>query len=166
MGQPAVRTTPAPSAGVAHLSVPAPSTVAARSPVSGVSPVPAAGAGVSDNELEAVLQRLEQHLDDLQTALGSRDMPCVELHAGELQRALVQAIERFHRAARARTTPLELRRRLALAGAQVAAQRDALARATAALDRAIDVLMPSSGSALYSAAGTHGPRRNATALEA
>jgi len=28
------------------------------------------------------------------------------------------------------------------------------------------VLMPSSVSALYSAAGTHGPRRNATALEA
>ena len=77
---------PAPSAGVA---------------VSPLAPVPAAGAGVSDNELEAVLQRLEQHLDDLQTALGARDMPCIELHAGELQRALVQAIERFHRAARA-----------------------------------------------------------------
>ena len=142
MGQPAVRTTPAPSAGVTHLSMPAPSAGVAVSPI---SPVPAAGAGVSDNELEAVLQRLEQHLDDLQTALGARDMPCIELHAAELQRALVQAIERFHRAARARTTPLELRRRLALAGAQVAAQRDALARATAALDRAIDVLMPSSG---------------------
>ena len=51
----------------------------------------------------------------------------------------------------------ELRRRLALAGAQVAAQRDALARATAALDRAIDVLMPSPGTALYSAGGTHAP---------
>ncbi|HET9205903.1 MAG TPA: hypothetical protein VFO28_06685 [Burkholderiaceae bacterium] len=114
-----------------------------------------------------MLQRLEQHLDDLQTALAARDMPCIELHAGELQRALVQAIDRFQRAARARATPLELRRRLALAGAQVAAQRDALARATAALDRAIDVLMPaSSPTAVYSATGTHGPRRNATALEA
>lgn len=47
------------------------------------------------------------------------------LHAGKLQRALGQAIERFHRAARGRTTPLELRRRLALAGALVAAPRDA-----------------------------------------
>jgi hypothetical protein len=35
-----------------------------------------------------------------------------------------------------------LRRRLAIAGAQVAAHRESLARATAALDRAIDVLMP------------------------
>ena len=149
MGQPAVHSTPVPSAGVA------------------VSPVPAAVGGVSDNELEAVLQRLEQHLDDLQGALGARDMPCIELHAGELQRALVQAIDRFQRAARVRSTPLELRRRLALAGAQVAAQRDALARATAALDRAIDVLMPaSSATAVYSATGTHGPRRNPTALEA
>jgi hypothetical protein len=196
MGQPAVHTTPAPRAGVTHSSVPAPragvahssvpalsagvahssvpalsagvahSSVPAPSTGVAVSPVPAAGAGVSNNQLEAVLQRLEQHLDDLQTALGARDMPCIELHAGELQRALVQAIDRFHRAARVRTTPLELRRRLALAGAQVAAQRDALARATAALDRAIDVLVPSSATAVYSASGTHGPRRNATALEA
>jgi hypothetical protein len=131
------------------------------------TPAPHAGVAVSDNELEAVLQRVEQHLDDLQNALGTRDMPCIELHAGELQRALAQAIERFRRAARARTTPLELRRRLALAGAQVTAQRDALARATAALDRAIDALMPaSSGAAVYSATGTHGPRRSPTALQA
>jgi hypothetical protein len=128
------------------------------------TPVLSAGAPVPDNELEAALQRVEQHLDDLQSALGARDMPCIELHAGELQRALAQAIERFRRAARMRTTPLELRRRLALAGAQVAAQRDALARATAALDRAIDALMPSSGAAVYSATGTHGPRRGPTAL--
>jgi hypothetical protein len=66
-----------------------------------------------------------------------------------------------------RTTPLELRRRFALAGAQVAAQRDALARATAALDRAIDALMPSAaGSAVYSATGTHGLRRSPAALQA
>jgi hypothetical protein len=128
------------------------------------TPVLSAGAPVPDNELEAALQRVEQHLDDLQSALGARDMPCIELHAGELQRALAQAIERFRRAARMRSTPLELRRRLALAGAQVAAQRDALARATAALDRAIDALMPSSGAAGYSATGTHGPRRGPTAL--
>ncbi len=131
------------------------------------TPAPHAGVAVSDNELETVLQRIEQHQDDLQSALGARDMPCIELHAGELQRALSQAIERFRRAARARATPLDLRRRLALAGAQVTAQRDALARATAALDRAIDALLPSSsGAAVYSAPGPHGPRRSPTALQA
>jgi hypothetical protein len=131
-----------------------------------IPPASTAGASASGSELEAVLQRVEQHLDDLQSAIGARDMRCIELHAGELQRALAQAIDRFRHAARRGGTPPELRRRLALAGAQVAAQRDALARATAALDRAIDVLMPPSASAVYSAAGTHAPRRSPTALQA
>ncbi|MCW5657923.1 MAG: hypothetical protein KIT60_09475 [Burkholderiaceae bacterium] len=132
-----------------------------------MTPATHAGAVVSDNELEAVLQRVEQHLDDLQAALGARDMRCIELHAAALQRALSQALERFRHAARHGATPLDLRRRLALAGAQVAAQRDALARATAALDRAIDVLIPTSAVAVYGADGTHTPRRaNAGALKA
>ncbi|HYJ97581.1 MAG TPA: hypothetical protein VEX14_05930 [Burkholderiaceae bacterium] len=87
------------------------------------------------------------------------------LHAGKLQRALGQAIERFHRAARGRTTPLELRRRLALAGALVAAPRDAHAPPPRS-NRAIDAQMPSSCAAVYSATGTHGPRRHPAALEA
>jgi hypothetical protein len=135
-------------------------------PARSTPPALHAGVAISNNELEAVLQRLEQHLDDLQTALGARDMRCIELHAAELQRSLAQALDRFRRAARHGQTPLDLRRRLARAGAQVAAQRDALARATAALDRAIDVLMPSSSAAVYSAAGTPAPRRSPTALQA
>ena len=135
-------------------------------PALSAPPASHAGAAVSANELEAVLQRVEQHLDDLQTALGARDMRCIELHAAELQRSLAQALERFRRAARHGSTPLELRRRLALAGAQVAAQRDALARATAALDRAIDALMPPATGAVYSASGTAVPRRSPTALKA
>jgi len=54
--------------------------------------------------------------------------------------------------------PQPLRQRLALAGGQVAAQREALARATASLDRAIDVLLPRAAAAstngLYSAYGS------------
>lgn len=123
-------------------------------------------AATADGELEAALRRVEQHLDDLQAALGVRDMRCIELHAGELQRALAHAVERFVHAARHGGSPLALRRRLALAGAQVSAQRDALARATASLDRAIDVLMPSAGGLLYSASGTQEHRRSAAALEA
>jgi hypothetical protein len=123
-------------------------------------------ATIADGELEAALQRVEQHLDDLQAALSVRDMRCIELHAGELQHALGHAVERFMHAARHGGSPLPLRRRLALASAQVAAQRDALARATAALDRAIDVLMPGAGGTLYSAAGTQEHRRSASSLEA
>jgi hypothetical protein len=127
---------------------------------------PLMSANDSFGELEALLQRVEQHLDDLQSALTARDMRCIELHAGELQRALSAAIERFMHAARHGGSPLPLRRRLALASAQVAAQRDALARATAALDRAIDVLMPGFGSALYSASGAPEHRRSSASLEA
>jgi hypothetical protein len=129
-------------------------------------PITPVGAPAPNDELEALLQRVEQHLDDLQSAMSARDMRCIELHAAELQRALALAVERFMEAARHGGSPLPLRRRLALAGAQVAAQRDALARATAALDRAIDVLMPGSGDALYSASGTHQHGRVATSIEA
>jgi hypothetical protein len=106
-------------------------------------------------DLEPLLAKVEQRLGDLQSALSVRDMPCIELHAFELQRCLAQAVEHFVQAARQGGVPLELRRRLALASAQVASQRDALARATAALDRAIDVLMPGFGCVptLYSANG-------------
>jgi hypothetical protein len=48
---------------------------------------------------------------------------------------------------------MALRHRLASAGGEVAAQRESLARATAALDRAIDVLMPRDGAMLYSTFG-------------
>jgi hypothetical protein len=43
--------------------------------------------------------------------------------------------------------------RLASASGQVAAQRESLARATAALDRAIDVLLPRDNAGLYSTLG-------------
>jgi hypothetical protein len=107
-------------------------------------------------DLEPLLASVEQRLTDLQSALSARDMPCIELHATELQRSLAQAVERFMQVARQGGVPLDLRRRLARAGAQVASQRDALARATAALDRAIDVLMPGFGGmpTVYSANGT------------
>ena len=55
---------------------------------------------------------------------------------------LAQAVGHFSRAARDGGVPSPLRQRLALASGRVAAQREALARATAALDRAIDVLLP------------------------
>jgi hypothetical protein len=80
----------------------------------------------------------------------------VDCAAAELHRSLAAAVDHFSRAARNGGVPPLLRQRLALAGGQVAAQREALARATASLDRAIDVLIPRqtpSSAALYSAAG-------------
>ena len=105
--------------------------------------------------LEGPLKAVEDQLVALGTALHRQDMSAVDLAASELHRALACAVDHFSRAAHAGGVPAPLRHRLALASGQVAAQREALARATASLDRAIDVLIPRPPTAgsLYSAAG-------------
>jgi hypothetical protein len=104
-------------------------------------------------ELELPLQEVESCLNLLGEALHRRDSQAIELHAATLHLALARAIERFSAAARAGAVPAGLRDRLAQAGGRVAAQRESLARATAALDRAIDVLMPGEPSGLYGSSG-------------
>lgn len=105
-------------------------------------------------DLEPPLAALEGCLSGLAQALCNNDALAIETQASELHRALARAVDDFSRAARQGGVPGALRQRLALAGGQVAAQREALARATAALDRAIDVLLPEHPThGLYGAAG-------------
>ncbi len=106
-------------------------------------------------ELERPLQGVEDSLTALGLALHQRDAQAVDRVAAELHAALAAAVDHFARAARSGGVPPQLRQRLARASGQVAAQREALARATASLDRAIDVLMPAhpGHAALYSATG-------------
>ena len=111
------------------------------------------------SQLKPVLAAVEGRLAALGEALRTGDVAGIDLQAGELQHALANGVDQFTRAARGGAVPPALRVRLAMAGAQVAAQRESLARATAAIDRAIEVLLPAEGSALYS---THGsPQRPA-----
>ena len=113
-------------------------------------------------ELEPPLTELEGCLGGLAAALRANDPLAIESQATELHRALARAVGQFTRAARDGGVPGVLRQRLALAGGQVAAQREALARATAALDRAIDVLLPDhSLHAVYGAGGA-AERRSAS----
>ena len=105
-------------------------------------------------ELEARLSAVESRLTALGTALRSRDAAGIDRHASELHRALASAVSHFSDAARSGPLPPAFRNRLAQASGQVAAQRESLARATAALDRAIDVLLPRDGALLYSAYGS------------
>jgi hypothetical protein len=106
------------------------------------------------SDLEHALLAVEQRLVALGEALRERNAQQIETQASELHRALADAVHRFARAARAGGVPPSLRRRLADASGQVAAQRESLARATAALDRAIDVLLPRDpGGGVYSAQG-------------
>jgi hypothetical protein len=104
-------------------------------------------------DLETALAAVEHRLSALGVALCVRDTVGIELHATELHRALATAVDQFAQAARRGSVPPDLRHRLASTSGQVAAQRESLARATAALDRAIDVLMPRDGAPLYSTLG-------------
>ena len=93
--------------------------------------------------LEATVAEVEQHLAALGSALKLQDAGAAEQAAAELHSALSRAVDRFNQAARTPTgIPPVLRRRLARTSSQVAAQRDAVARASQALDRALDVLIP------------------------
>ena len=110
-------------------------------------------------ELEAPLLAVEHSLSALGGALHRQDAEAVDYAAAQLHAALSAAVLQFARAARSGGVPSGLRQRLALASGQVAAQREALARATASLDRAIDLLIPRStlpglpGSGFYGAGG-------------
>ena len=120
----------------------------------------------SPHTLEATLSRVEGHLANLGTALCARDLSAIAQHGNGLHQALTQAVDRFTLAAKQGSIPEPLRRRLAHASALVAAQREALARATAALDRAIDVLLPRpSGGAGYSRDGLAERPRTAGAIQ-
>lgn len=103
--------------------------------------------------LEEALIAVEADSSALGEALRSRDAPAIERQAAALRATLARVFERFADAARQGVVPRDLRRRLAMAGARVAAQRETLARSTAALDRAIDVLLPRDATSLYGARG-------------
>ena len=109
--------------------------------------------------LEAALSAVEEQLGALGNALRDRDAAGVDSHAAALQRALSSAVHHFsHDARQPSGVPPALRQRLALASAQVAAQRESLARASASLDRAIGVLMPVALPAAVYGTGGHNER--------
>lgn len=118
-------------------------------------------------ELEPPLSALEDRLAGLAQALCSNDAQAIDARADELHRALALAIGQFAQAARSGGVPGALRQRLALAGGRVAAQREALARATASLDRAIDVLLPAGPTPpIYDAGGGAGRPLHSGQLQA
>jgi hypothetical protein len=106
------------------------------------------------DELETTLAAVETQLASLGESLRANDSVAIDHHATELHRALARAVDHFTRAARSGRVPSPLRERLKLASGLVASQRESLARATAALDRAMDVLMPRERvSGVYSQSG-------------
>jgi hypothetical protein len=109
--------------------------------------------------LEAALDSVERSLGALGTALRERDAAAVERHAGELHRALAAAIQRLGQASRQPSgVPQALRLRMAAVGGQVAAQRENVARASAAIERGIEVLMPTTAPLAMYGQGGHSER--------
>jgi len=106
------------------------------------TPTTALPADSAADPLETVVAAVEGRLAALARALREHDSRGVDTAAGELQRALAAALDAFNAAGRRGPVPPALRQRLVRASGAVASQRETLARATAALDRAIDILLP------------------------
>ena len=121
---------------------------------------------LAEAELEPLVAHVEQRLGALSDSLRERDVLAIEQQAQELHRALARAVDGFMHAARHGGVPAPMRVRLARASAQLAHQRESLSRATAALDRAIDVLMPGAIPAgkIYSAKGLTPPQQRSASL--
>lgn len=93
-------------------------------------------------DAERAIDELEARLGALGAALRSPEADTLQAEAAELQRALIAALEPLRRSALAGGLTPPLSRRLADAAGSLAAQRDALARAGGALDRALNLLLP------------------------
>lgn len=92
--------------------------------------------------LETVITDVELRLAGLARSLLERDGGAIDSAATALQQSLTRALDTVRRAAHQGGVPPALRHRLVVVSGQVATQRNTLARATAALDRAIEVLLP------------------------
>ena len=113
--------------------------------------------------LETSLAAVEQAVATLGRTLAGRDIAAVEATSTALHDALRAAMTQFAQVARAGRMPAGLRSRFALANAQVAAQREALIRASALVEQNLEVLIPRpvAETSVYSASGPsqRGPGR-------
>ncbi len=97
------------------------------------------------SEADSALLKLEQKLQLVSAALREADAPALEAAVLQLQAELLRLAQRLNAPGRrGRVLPADLRQRLVQASAEVTAQREALARASATMNRAMQVLMPAS----------------------
>lgn len=110
----------------------------------------------AQDPIAPLLAALESALEGVHQALVQQDSQALEQHSQAVQGLMSDALAQ----ARDGHLSLPLRQRLAQAGAQMAAHRVSLSRASTALDRAIDVLMPAESIGLYGEAGKTLKRRS------
>lgn len=113
--------------------------------------------------LEGSLSAVEQAIAALGQTLTQRDIAAVEAASTALHEAMRAAMTEFAQVARNGKMPAALRTRFALANGQIAAQREALFRATSLVEQNLEILIPRpmAESSVYSASGAsqRGPGR-------
>jgi hypothetical protein len=115
------------------------------------------------SELEVSLAAVELAIATLGHTLTQRDIAAVEAASTGLHDTMRAAMTQFAQVARRGTMPMALRTRLAIANGQIAAQREALYRATALVEQNLEILIPRplAETSVYSASGAsqRGPGR-------
>ena len=125
------------------------------------APADASPSGLS--ALEASLSAVEQAIAALGHTLTQRDIAAVEAASTALHDAMRAAMSQFAQVARGGKMPQALRTRFALANGQIAAQREALIRATSLVEQNLEILIPRpmAETSVYTASGAsqRGPGR-------
>jgi hypothetical protein len=100
----------------------------------------------------SALLAVREQLSELTCALGERDTVALERQIGALRQALVNLRPALEKSS-ALAASADMRLQLNLMRAEVSAQRETLARASAAVARHLAVVLPHQQSALYSQRG-------------
>jgi hypothetical protein len=131
---------------------------AARQPAPANNPVPP-----DTSALETSLAAVELAIATLGQTLTQRDIAAVETASTALHDAMRAAMAQFAQVAKRGTMPIALRNRFAMANGQIAAQREALIRATSLVEQNLEILIPRplAETSVYSASGAsqRGPGR-------
>ena len=115
------------------------------------------------SELEVSLAAVELAIATLGQTLTLQDVAAIEAASTTLHDAMRAAMTQFAQVARRGTMPMALRARFALANGQIAAQREALIRASSMVEQNLEILIPRpmAETSVYSASGAsqRGPGR-------
>jgi len=110
------------------------------------------------SELEVSLAAVELAIATLGQTLAHPDIAAIEAASTALHEAMRKAMGQFAQVARRGRMPLALRARFAIANGQIAAQREALFRATSRVEQNLEILLPRpmAQTSVYSASGASG----------
>jgi phospholipase/lecithinase/hemolysin len=128
------------------------------------SRVPAQASPSPDtSSLEVSLAAVELAIATLGHTLSQPDIAAIETASTALHEAMRAAMNEFAKVARRGAMPVALRNRFAMANGQIAAQREALFRATSMVEQNLEILIPRpmAETSVYSASGANqrGPGR-------